>query len=142
MGSCSGLGVSVRVFCSGFSVTIFFGLAGNFSFVTGGFFSIFLGFSSCFTIFRPYFLSTLTGSFFSCSFVGGVTVVLTTLAFFTEVVDFFVVFFIALLFTFVDFFAEVSLLIVALVFLDVTFVLVFLVVNFLVVFGVTFSDSG
>lgn len=106
MGSCSGLGVSMRVFCSGFSVTIFFGLAGNFSFVTGGFFSISLGFSSCFTIFRPYFLSTLTGSFFSCSFVGGVTVVLTTLAFFTEVVDFFVVFFYCLAFYFCRFFCR------------------------------------
>ena len=90
----------------------------------------------------PVFLNTLIGSCFALSFVGGLLVVLATLVFFKVVLDFFLVVFAVLSFTFGAFFSEGSFFVVTLVFLDLLFVVIFLEVDFLVVFGVTFLDGG
>ena len=112
-------------FCSGSFLTNFFGLIAGLSLVVIGFFFASGGFSSCFTILSPSFLATLTGSLFASSFVEGFLVVLATLAFFTVVVDFFVVFFAALVFTFGAFVLEGSFFVVFLTFWDVFFVVTF-----------------
>ena len=67
---------------------------------------------------------------------------MAALTLFKVVVDFFVVIFAVLSFTFGAFFSEGFFFVVALVFLDVLFVIIFLVVDYLVAFGVTFLDGG